>query len=64
MFGMNTAQSLLFQNIVQNDSQERFNDIINFSDDPLNDLRCSLNNGYILYDLLTDSQKYYIDINI
>ena len=64
MFGMNTAQSLLFQNIVQNDSQERFNDIINSSDDPLNDLRYSLNNGYILYNLLTDSQKYYIDINI
>ena len=57
MFGMNITQSLMFQNIIKNNSQEKFDIIINYSDTPLDDLETCLNSGDIIYDLLTEDQK-------
>ena len=64
MFDMNLANSLAFQNFVQNDSQERFEAIVCFEDDAIEMLETYLNNGYIIYDLLNDDQKRWIDINL
>ena len=57
MFGMNITQSLMFQNIIKNNSQEKFDIIINYSDTPLDDLETCLNSGDFIYDLLTEDQK-------
>ena len=64
MFDMNLANSLAFQNFAQNDSQERFEAIVCFEDDAIEMLETYLNNGYIIYDLLNDDQKRWIDINL
>ena len=47
----------MFQNIIKNNSQEKFDIIINYSDTPLDDLETCLNSGDIIYDLLTEDQK-------
>lgn len=64
MFGMNLASSLAFQNFVQNDSQERFEMTMRCEDDAIRMLKIYLNNGYIIYDLLNDDQKRWVDINL
>ena len=64
MFGMNLTNSLTFQNFVQNDSQERFEAIVCFEDDAIEMIETYLDNGYIIYDLLNEDQKRWIDINL
>ena len=65
MFGMNIEKSLMFQNYVQNISQQRF-ELEVTSGDPIEEiadrLDIYLNNGYIIYDLLDDEAKSWIDI--
>ena len=65
MFGMNIEKSLMFQNYVQNISQQRF-ELEVTSGDPVEEiadrLDIYLNNGYIIYDLLDDEAKSWIDI--
>lgn len=64
MFGMDIENSLMFQNFVQNDSQQRFEFEV-LSGDPIEEiadrLDIYLNNGYIIYDLLSDEAKDWID---
>ena len=64
MFGMDIENSLMFQNFVRNDSQERFEFEVS-SGDPIEEiadrLDIYLNNGYIIYDLLSDEAKDWID---
>ena len=64
MFGMDIENSLMFQNFVQNDSQQRFEFEV-LSGDPIEEivdrLDIYLNNGYIIYDLLSDEAKRWID---
>ena len=64
MFEMNIEDSLMFQNFVQNDSQQRFEFEV-LSGDPIEEiadrLDIYLNNGYIIYDLLSDEAKDWID---
>ena len=65
MFGHTLVEDLIIQNCAANDSQERFDYVINYSDNPADDLETYLNNGYIIYDLLTEDQKWYCErINI
>lgn len=64
MFGMNIEDSLMFQNFVKNDSQQRFEYTL-LSGDPIEEIAVRLdiylNNGYIIYDLLNDEAKNWID---
>ena len=64
MFEMDIENSLMFQNFVQNDSQQRFEFEV-LSGDPIEEiadrLDIYLNNGYIIYDLLSDEAKDWID---
>ena len=65
MFGMNIEDSLMFQNYVQNISQQRFELEVTSGDsieEIANRLDIYLNNGYIIYDLLSDEAKNWIDI--
>ena len=67
MFGNNLTESLIIQNAAKNISQERFNFEV-MSGDPLDEiidrLDIYLNNGYIIYDLLDEEAKDWIDFNI
>jgi len=63
MFGHSLIEDLIIQNCAANDSQEKFDYIVQYSDNPLNDLETYLDNGYIIYDLLTDDQKWYCERN-
>ena len=65
MFGNNLMESLIIQNAAQNTSQERFDFELASGDSEkeiADRLDIYLNNGYIIYDLLNDEAKSWIDI--
>ena len=63
MFGHSLVEDLVIQNCAAKDSQERFDYVVSYHDDPIDDLETYLANGYIIYDLLTDDQKWYCERN-
>ena len=65
MFGNNLMESLIIQNAAKNTSQQRFEFelISGDSEEEIADrLDIYLNNGYIIYDLLDNEAKNWIDI--
>ena len=67
MFDYSLTESLIIQNAAQNDSQERFEFEIasgDSIDEIVDKLDIYLNNGYIIYDLLNDEAKDWIDFYI
>ncbi len=67
MFGHNLTESLIIQNAAQNDSQQRFEFEMASGDsiyEIIDRLDIYLNNGYIIYDLLDDEAKAWIDFYI
>lgn len=67
MFGHNLTESLIIQNAAKDINQQRFECEI-MSGDFLNEIieriDIYLNNGYIIYDLLDEEAKDWIDFNI
>lgn len=67
MFGNNLTESLIIQNAAMEYNQQKFDAIV-LSGDPIYEIidkvETYLDNGYIIYDLLDNEAKDWIDFNI
>lgn len=55
---------LMFQNYISDTNQANFDDIVEHSDDPIRDIDSSLDCGFLIYDMLNDESKDFIDTYI